>query len=814
MSDVSLTVRLVDRLSPLARRVAEAVQGIGSSFRAAGGDATAANARFERVDKTLQRLAHASLAMQGLGRAAAAMRQRLGAVITGTADFDDMMQGLAQTAGLSAKRQAELRREIIGVANTFGYLPAAIAEHTIGQFIQAGASEKTASAMMALTAKVARATRADLKDIGNTSIALNQNLNVLPEHMEEVLDGMHQAGKEGRFELKDMAAHFARTAALAQQFGMTGKKAALEIAAAMEVARMATGDASQAATNVENLFQKLVSPQTVKKFQEYGVDIKEAIAQGTKQGRSPLDTVIVEAKKVLAGSGASIDEVFSSDRYLKLLRSNDTTKVFKDFGIDINKKIRWGLAHGHSVQETLKHWGEKLISSARGKKQGLTWEKLFPDLPKNVAIVDLFQDQQAMLAMAALIQHYDEFQRIREKAMSSKDVIATDFAAMTATTKARLDRLNAASKGLGLTWGDVLAPAAAFAADMIAALTNGLRGMMDSFPLLGAIGGGIAGAVVAIGTAATNVSTALVGLAATTALLNGTAAGAAIGGVFAGLGRVVAAIAAGLLGIPGLAAAAVAGLTAMFIAYDGDMVEGFRDLGRRAALGLWEGLRRIAELVPSLPGQLMGQLTAAFSGLKWPSLAGSIDLSGVGRGVVEALQRAILAVPIVGWAATVGREFGTTLAQQIAQALQGVNLVEAGKALIQSLREGMKSAAAGLLGWVGSLGSSIANKIRGMIPGGGASAPAAPAPEGAQPSSTASPERHSSLNLIGPRAGASDEQITRLASAVEALARSRPDFQQHVTQHIQGGNAKDTADEAVRQLARRRQAGMWDGALA
>lgn len=449
---VSLIVRLVDQLSGVAGRVVNSTKRIGAGFQGVGRDADAAGTR---IDRLLGRLANATLAIHGLQRVAQGLSNSVSSAVTKTADFDDTLQGVAQTGGLTQERLAAIRAELLRLAPVLGRKPDALA-NLLGDLVQAGLSDDVATRLLEPIGRVAVATRSEISDIGKTAIALTKNLKVPVEEIIAIFDALATAGKLGRFELKDMAQYFAQVAAAAANAGMEGKTAATELAAALQITRDAAGTPSAAANNLVNLLLKLRSPETVKKFQKHGVDIKEAIAEGLKQGRSPLETIILETKKLLE----------------------------KD---------------------------------------------------AKLAIGDLFSDQQVQLALGPLVRQFEEFQRIRAESAKAAGVIVADFQAMASTTKAAIDQQQSSAESLARTWGGILAPAARVAARWAAFLTEKLRAITEAFPAVGFA----VGAAAMVASAIASVSTGLVGLLATAALLKGTAAGAAIGGVLAAIGGAV-----------------------------------------------------------------------------------------------------------------------------------------------------------------------------------------------------------------------------------------------------------------------------------
>ena len=103
------------------------------------------------------------------------------------------------------------------------------------------------------------------------------------------MDILAQAGKEGRFELKDMSAAFPSLTAGAAMLGMKGIPAVTQIGAALQVAMKGAGSAAEAATNFESFIQSITSPLAVRRFEElYGVSIPKYLNQCLAESKDTI----------------------------------------------------------------------------------------------------------------------------------------------------------------------------------------------------------------------------------------------------------------------------------------------------------------------------------------------------------------------------------------------------------------------------------------------------------------------------------------------------------------------------------------------
>ncbi|QLP96154.1 MAG: phage tail tape measure protein [Rhodoblastus sp.] len=105
--------------------------------------------------------------------------------------------------------------------------------------------------------KASVATKASMVDLSTTAVALINNLKVAPAEIGAALDAMAQTGKDGQFELKDMAKYFPRIGALYSTMGQHGLNAVHDLAAALQIMRKNVGSAGEAVTNLEDLLAKM-----------------------------------------------------------------------------------------------------------------------------------------------------------------------------------------------------------------------------------------------------------------------------------------------------------------------------------------------------------------------------------------------------------------------------------------------------------------------------------------------------------------------------------------------------------------------------
>lgn len=137
-----------------------------------------------------------------------------------------------------------------------------------------------------LLAKTATATRATMQDLAGLTFSLQNTMRIKGEDgMKEALDILNHAGKQGQFELRDMARYFPMLGAQMASFGAHGIDAVKELGAAMQVARKYAGSTEEAATNTANWFAKMSADVTIKNFSDVGIDYQSEVIKKMNSGR-------------------------------------------------------------------------------------------------------------------------------------------------------------------------------------------------------------------------------------------------------------------------------------------------------------------------------------------------------------------------------------------------------------------------------------------------------------------------------------------------------------------------------------------------
>lgn len=295
----TLKLTLLDNVTAGARRVTGALSGIERHASAFGG-----------IAGRLAAFAGAYIGVtEGFDRTYAAASKMQAA-----------MTEIGIKANLSQTQLGSMQQRLAALAPKVNQTTTELVSGVDAMLTMGLAADKAIGAIPAI-GKAATATGASVQDLSNASTSAMQNLGVLPEEVTKMLDGMAYAGNAGAFELRDMAQYFPQLTASAQFLGIKGVAGVNDMAAALQIARRGAGDASTAANNLANFMDKIVTPQTVKNFKKFGVDVTKELQYAKKKGISPIEHFIklIDAK-TNGGQSDLLTQIFGDKQVMDFVR--------------------------------------------------------------------------------------------------------------------------------------------------------------------------------------------------------------------------------------------------------------------------------------------------------------------------------------------------------------------------------------------------------------------------------------------------------------------------------------------------------------
>lgn len=178
-----------------------------------------------------------------------------------------------------------------------------------GELMAGGLGGDDAAAMTDAVLTFAKATRAETTDAGKTAVALQNNMKVGAGEMMQAFDAMALAGKEGQFEVRDMARNAPSIFAKMAKLGSTGLEGVRNFSAMAQAIRATAGTSDEAATNMENMLDKFTSGDFIKNAAKMGINVKKVFADANKKGLDPTFELLKKIRDVTKGDTFKLKEL-------------------------------------------------------------------------------------------------------------------------------------------------------------------------------------------------------------------------------------------------------------------------------------------------------------------------------------------------------------------------------------------------------------------------------------------------------------------------------------------------------------------------
>ena len=259
-----------------------------------------------------------SAAWQGAAIGAAAIGAGLTASVRTAAQFEAVLADIGKTSGASSDQLKGISKQLLALSgrNVTNLAPQKLAEG-LQDLVAQGLELPDAVASLEALGKVATATNSDLLDVTKTGFQLQNALKIRPTELKATFDALAFAGKQGAFELKDMAQFMPTIAAAAGSLGIKGQQGAVSLAAMMQMVRKDAPDAGQAATRLTDAMLKMTAPDAVKNFKKFGVNIEQVLKDAKKKGINPMEAALDELQRVTSGDTFKLAQIFG-DKEAKL----------------------------------------------------------------------------------------------------------------------------------------------------------------------------------------------------------------------------------------------------------------------------------------------------------------------------------------------------------------------------------------------------------------------------------------------------------------------------------------------------------------
>lgn len=313
MLKVSLTLVAFDKMSRVIR---DAVTKSNSEF-------DKLQNKIKRTSETLDQLGQNMTKLgAGLTVGCSALAYKLGITqtIPEALALEHQLRELGNVGQLSAKQLADMDTRLGSISRYTNQFRSEITEG-LNVLVASGIDPTAALDYMNVIGRTATAAQAEIVDISKTAFSVTDNLKVSVNDLGKTMDMLAQAGKEGRFELKDMSAAFPSLTAGAGMLGMKGVPAVAQLGAALQVSMKGAGSTAEAATNFESFLQAMTSPMTVNRFEElYGFDLPKFLNETIAQSKDPIEEIVVLINKLTGGDVFAVSEIFRNKTDLNFLK--------------------------------------------------------------------------------------------------------------------------------------------------------------------------------------------------------------------------------------------------------------------------------------------------------------------------------------------------------------------------------------------------------------------------------------------------------------------------------------------------------------
>lgn len=355
--------------------------------------------------------------------------------------------------------------------------------------------------MLPAVTKGATASGTDPALLAKIGMRATQSFGIKTGDFGRVLDMANTAGKEGGFELKDMAKWLPQQMAAAKMSGMSGPTGLAKLLAANQAAAITSGTKDEAGNNLKNLLLKINSSDTAKDAQRLGINLSGSLVAARGKGIDSLDAFI-----------GIVDHVVGKDKNYQALQGKLKT------------------AAGADRKAILESQTDILQGSSIGK---------------------IVQDREALSALVGNMSNRGYVGAIQSKGMAEWNAapgqgsIDKDFAGISAEAGFKVQQKDNEKEFATYNAFERLTP-------LVGKIADGMTEHAREYPLLTA-------ATVAATTALTALAAAAIGMAGISVLTGGKGAGLA--GILA-KGRGLVAGSVGLATRAGGALLTGAGLTA------------------------------------------------------------------------------------------------------------------------------------------------------------------------------------------------------------------------------------------------------------
>lgn len=365
---ITSAARRLEMLDKTAKKVERTTRAVTRAERA--------SSRVAAVNRTAARTEAALLARAGGILAPAAIAYGAARSVQRFASVERAINRIGITAGATAAETKTAFGVIDQAAYDYAMTQDAVTAG-LDSLVASGRDLPSALAFLPAVTATAQAAGAEITDMATTADALGNSFDITGDKMQSAFDILVMAGKEGKFELKDMASYLPTLAPAFEVLGYKGEAGIKKLAAALQIVRQRTGSAGEAATAFQNVLQKMETEETAKKFGKFGIDLRAEMAKARKEGADLLDVFVKLATEAVDGDLSKLPQLFGDQQMLVGVRA------LIQGGDDLTAMVnRLGGAAGSTKRDL-----DRLLGDTQTKidRMSSSWDRLVKNFGAGVA---------------------------------------------------------------------------------------------------------------------------------------------------------------------------------------------------------------------------------------------------------------------------------------------------------------------------------------------------------------------------------------------------------------------------------------------
>lgn len=243
--------------------------------------------------------------------------------VTGVKKFAEAERAITRigvTAGATENDLKAVGETAFGIAQQVA-MPYAKVVEGLNVLVSQGRTLKEAMAFLPAVSRTASAAGAEIDDIAKTADSVGSNFKIAGDQMQAAFDIMAAGGKAGQFELKDMARYLPSLGPAAAAVGFEGKKGLTELVSMLQVLRKGSGSSEEAAGSMANILQKMQSEETSKRFKKFGIDLEAGLKKGKAEGRNLVEVFEDLTRTALKGDLSKLPQLINDMEFARGVRA-------------------------------------------------------------------------------------------------------------------------------------------------------------------------------------------------------------------------------------------------------------------------------------------------------------------------------------------------------------------------------------------------------------------------------------------------------------------------------------------------------------